>query len=161
MFAKLGAFVIWALAAASASFWALRLGSSPLPVPAHAGTVVASSGSAASVARLLGGNTRPSGPATAQVSPALSSRFKLIGLMAPAAGTEGPGVALIAVDGKTPRAYAVGSAVDGDLVLQTLGHRTAAIGPRDAPAAFTLELAPLPPPQTGTLQPARPEGPSS
>jgi len=161
MFAKLGAFVIWALAAASATFWALRLGSSPLPVPAHAGTVVASSGSAASVTRLLGGNNRPSGPATAQASPALSSRFKLIGLMAPAAGTEGPGVALIAVDGKTPRAYAVGSPVEGDLVLQTLGHRTAAIGPRDAPAAFTLELPVLPPPQTGTLQPARPEGQTS
>lgn len=161
MFAKLGAFVVWALAAASAVFWALRLGSSPLPVPAHAGTAVASSGSAASAARLLGGSARAAGPAGAPAPSALSSRFRLVGLMAPAAGRAGPGVALIAVDDKTPRAYAVGSAVEGDLVLQTLEHRSAAIGPRDAPPAFTLELPPLPAPQTGTLPVARPEGQAS
>lgn len=161
MFAKLGAFVVWALAAASAVFWALRLGSSPLPVPPHAGTVVAqSSGSAASVLRLLGGGPRPSGPAAPAPS-ALSSRFKLLGLMAPAPGSAGPGVALIAVDGKTPRAYTVGSAVDGELVLLSLGHRSAALGPRDGPAALTLELPPLPAAQTGTLPVARPEGQAS
>jgi general secretion pathway protein C len=160
MFAKLGAFVVWALAAASAMFWALRLGSSPLPVPSHAGTVVAQSGSAASVLRLLGGGPRPAGPAAPGPS-ALSSRFKLLGLMAPAPGSAGPGVALIAVDGKTPRAYAVGNAVDGELVLLSLGHRSAALGPRDGPVALTLELPPLPAPQTGTLPVARPEGQAS
>ncbi|WP_337878208.1 type II secretion system protein N [Caldimonas sp.] len=160
MIAQLGAFVIWALAAASMVFWALRLGSAPLPVPPHAGTVMASSGSAVSVLRLLGGGPQPAGPAAPAPS-AQSSRFKLVGVMAPAPGSPGPGAALIAVDGKTPRAYALGSVVDGDLVLLGLSHRSASLGPREGPATLTLELPALPAPQTGTLPVARPEGRTS
>lgn len=66
----------------------------------------------------------------------------------------GDGIALIAVDGKMPRAYHVGAAVDGELVLQSVNHRSVSIGPAQGAAAVVLELPVLPPPATGTLPPA-------
>jgi general secretion pathway protein C len=61
------------------------------------------------------------------------------------------GVALIAVDGKLPKAYQVGSALDGELVLQSVSLRSAAIGPVRGSPTVTLELPPLPAAATGTL----------
>ena len=65
--------------------------------------------------------------------------------------SSGEGVALIAVDGKPAKAYAVGSRLDGELVLQAVSLRTASIGTAQGAMAVTLELPPLPPPATGTL----------
>jgi general secretion pathway protein C len=79
----------------------------------------------------------------------------LLGIVAPkyATGADVPshGVALIAIDGKMPKAYVVGSRVDGDMTLKSVSLRTVSIGGvKDAPA-ITLEL-PLPAaPATGTL----------
>ncbi|RQP26410.1 type II secretion system protein N [Piscinibacter terrae] len=148
--ARLSAFIIWALVAASAVFWGLRLFVKPPVAPLH--TQLASDAGPARVdlTRMLGAP-----PVQAPVSvqtPAISSRFQLTGVMAPRQAG-GDGIALIAVDGKMPRAYHVGAAVDGELVLQSVNHRSVSIGPAQGAAAVVLELPVLPPPATGTLPP--------
>ncbi len=72
---------------------------------------------------------------------------------APAATTPSlQGVALISVDGKAPRAYAVGARVDSNLVLQSVSLRSAAIGPADGTALVKIEVPALPPlPVAGKL----------
>lgn len=158
MVVRLIAFCVWALAAGSAVFWALRVGVQPAGVPAHALPVAAEVANSAAVVRMLGGSTSPVAAAAAP-EPALAGRFRLIGVMAPASATGGSGVALISVDGKSAKPVALGATVDGELVLQSLSQRTAELGPSGAPPAVTLELPLLPPPQTGSLPPAG--GPST
>jgi general secretion pathway protein C len=151
MIARLSALVIWALVAATAVFWGLRLWTRPAAAPANAvavGDVVALRGD---LSRLFGAPP----VAVAAVAPEAASRFRLIGVIAPkASASVGPdryGVALIAVDGQPPKAYPVGAKLDDDLVLQSVGMRSASIGPSQGAAALTLELPALPPPTTGKL----------
>ncbi|WP_205665227.1 hypothetical protein [Caldimonas tepidiphila] len=148
--ARLTAFLVWALAAATAVFWGLRVFSQPLAVPAHAQPVAAAGGSPAAVERLFA--PEPSAAASAAAPPAASTRFKLLGVMAPREGGRG-GVALISVDGQPPRAYRPGAEVGEGYVVQRLGQRSATLGPAGGggDGGFTLELPPLPQPQTGTL----------
>jgi len=148
--ARLSAFVIWTLVAASATFWGLRLLARSAPAPAHAVAVGDSSAARGDLTRLFG--VPPVVPTAAVATPQIASRFKLTGVMAPKK-SDRYGIALISVDGKLPRAFNVGSRVDGDLVLQSVSLRTAAIGPVQGRAAVVLELPPLPPPATGTLPP--------
>lgn len=96
--------------------------------------------------RLFGVDAAP--VAAAAQAPA-DSRFRLIGVAAPRA--TGEGLALIAVDGKPPRAYRVGASVDGDTVLQAVRARGATLGLRGGPAVVTLEIPPLPAAATGAL----------
>jgi general secretion pathway protein C len=89
--------------------------------------------------------------------PGWVSRFKLIGVMAPKPHTASaldaaPGIALITLDGKPPRAYRVGSRIDGELMLRAVAQRSAQIGAADGSAAWMFELAPLPAPATGSLR---------
>jgi len=65
----------------------------------------------------------------------------------------GQGVALIAVDGKPAKPYAVGARLDSDLVLQSVGLRTASLGPAQGGRSVVLELPRLPPPHSGVLPP--------
>jgi general secretion pathway protein C len=150
--ARLSAFIIWALVAASAVFWGLRLFVKPPVAPLH--TQLASDAGPARVdlTRMLGAPPVQAVPASVQ-TPAISSRFQLTGVMAPRQ-PGGDGIALIAVDGKMPRAYHVGAPIDGELVLQSVNHRSVSIGPSQGAAAVVLELPVLPPPATGTLPPA-------
>ncbi len=150
---RLSAFVIWALVAATTVFWGLRLWARPLDVPQYtvpAGEVAVARGD---LSRLLGAT--PAVVAVVEAAPEAASRFRLIGIMAPkAAATSahpGQGVALIAVDGNPPKAFVVGSALDTDMVLRSVSLRTAAIGPAQGAASFTLELPPLAAATTGTL----------
>ena len=140
MSARFAAFLIWAAVAASAVFWALRLWSAPLTAPAHA-TVVAGVGAAqGDAARVLGSDAATPAAAAAAVAPA-DARFKLVGVVAPRrAGSGAPGVALIATDGKPAKAYRVGSAVDGELVLLAVHTRAASLGPRGQAARVELQL---------------------
>jgi len=155
MFARLSAFVIWSLVAATGVFWLLRLGASPPPVPAYAvavGNAVAVRGD---LSRLFGAPLRA--PSLAQATPEAPSRFKLVGVMAPRSSTApaevGHGLALIAVDGKPAKPYAVGARLDSDLVLQSVGLRTASLGPARGARSVLLELPALPPPNSGVLPP--------
>lgn len=149
MLARLTAFVVWALVAATAVFWGLRMLVRPQPAPAYTVAVGDSAALRGDLSRLLGATpVAAAGPAAP--APELASRFKLIGVMAHQQ-RNGQGYALIAVDAKPARAYAVGARLDGDIVLQSVSLRSASIGPAEGSAAATLEVPPLPAPATGTL----------
>ena len=156
MFARLSAFVIWSLLAATAVFWVLRLLASPAAVPPYAVAVGNSVAVRGDLSRLFGATQRAT--VVAQGAPEAPSRFKLIGVMAPrssaAQAEPGNGVALIAIDGKPAKPYAVGARVDSDLVLQSVGLRTASIGPAQGARSVLLELPALAPPNSGVLPPA-------
>jgi general secretion pathway protein C len=144
MLARLSAFVIWALVAATVVFWGLRLLVRAPAVPDRTVVVADATVARGDLSRLLG--TAPVATSAAAPMADANSRFKLLGIMAPkdvpdAVSTHG--VALIAVDGKMPKAYVVGSSVDGDLLLRSVSLRTVSIGSgQGGPAAITLELPP-------------------
>jgi general secretion pathway protein C len=153
MLSRFAAFVIWAAVAASIVFWALRLGTRPLAAPAHTQVVSAASGADADLGRLFGVDATAALPGEA-MAPAVQAdaRFRLIGVVAPrAAAAAAEGLALIATDGKPAKAYRVGTAVDGEMVLLAVHARGASLGPRGQPAQVALELPVLPPPASGTL----------
>jgi general secretion pathway protein C len=158
MLARITAFIVWALVAATVVFWGLRLLVRPQPAPSYALAVGDAAVMRGDLARLLGAAPVAASP-DAPAAPELASRFKLIGVMAPKptavapAGARGPGYALIAVDGKPARAFAVGATLDSGLVLQSVSLRSASIGPAQGTTAVKLELPPLPAPATGTLPP--------
>jgi general secretion pathway protein C len=153
MFARLSAFVIWSLVAATAVFWALRFAAAPAAVPPYAVAVSKSVVVRGDLTRLFGAPVRVA--AVAGATPEAPSRFKLLGVMAPrspaAQAEEGRGVALIAIDGKPAKAYPIGARVDGDLVVQSVGLRTAAIGTAQGARSVLLELPALLPPNAGVL----------
>jgi general secretion pathway protein C len=154
MLARLSAFVVWALVAGAIVFWGMRLLVRPTPAPAHAVAVVDAGTTRSDLSRLFGVEQ----VAAAAAPPPESTRFKLLGVLAPpgAVQSAGPGVALISVDGKPPRPYRAGARIEDRLVLQSVGLRTAALGPADGPAAFTLEIPRMPDAATGTLSPVDP-----
>ncbi len=146
------AFVIWAAVAASAMFWALRLGASSPVAPAHTVAVGAAVAPRGDLTRLFGAApVRDAGGPAVVVQAPLSGRFRLLGVAAPRQGGDRTGLALIAVDGKPARSYAVGALVDGELVLQSVHARGAQLGAQGAPAQVTLELPALPAAATGSL----------
>lgn len=150
MVSRLTAFLVWAAVAASVAFWGLRLLAQPRSAPAQTLPVSLEQATRGDILRLF-----PSPVQSAAVEPALLSRFRLVGVIAPHASSATDGVALIAVDGKPPRAYHVGSRLDRELVLQSVNQRGASIGPANGPSAGTLSAPTLPPPSTGVLPSAR------
>jgi general secretion pathway protein C len=133
------------------AFWALRLFvAAPVVAP---GAVAFNDGGQGrgELARLLGGE-----PSQQVAAPVVASRFKLVGVVAPRAG-QAPNdthasVALIAIDDRPPRPYRIGARIDGDTVLQAVGHRSASLGaPGGGGQPLVLEIAPLPTPATGSL----------
>ena len=155
MFARLSAFVIWSLVAGTAVFWALRLTVHAPQAPAYAIATGKSVAVRGDLARLFG--AAPVAVAQAEAQTQAPSRFRLIGVMAPKApqmrSEAGQGLALIAVDGKPAKAFAVGAHVDSDLVLQSVGLRTASIGSARDASRVVLELPALPAPAIGVLPP--------
>lgn len=153
MVSRIAAFVIWAAVAASAVFWALRLGPTPMAVPVHAALVSPASAFSGDLSRVLGADEPVAGASEAAAPQAeADERFQLIGVVAPRArAANAEGLALIATDGKPPKAYRVGTRVDGDLVLLSVHARGASLGPRGQSAQVDLVLPALPPPSSGTL----------
>ncbi len=130
---RLTTLVIWALAAASAAYWGLRLSASGTDLTTAAAPPAASAPDAQAMARLLGAVAAPVPVAAA------SSRFALVGVLA--GRSSGGGAALIAVDGKPAKPYRVGAVIDTGLVLQSLGPRQARLGASaEGPASLTLEM---------------------
>ena len=148
--------MIWSLVAATAVFWLLRLTASSPQAPAYASAVGKSTVVRGDLNRLFGAPSVV--VAAAEAGPAAPSRFKLVGVMAPRSKEEqsvpGSGLALIAVDGKPPKAFTVGAALDSGLVVQSVGLRTASIGPAQGERSMLLELPALVPPNTGVLPPS-------
>ncbi|MEP7295650.1 MAG: hypothetical protein ABI702_05630 [Burkholderiales bacterium] len=154
MLARLSAFVIWALVAATAVFWGLRLMVRAPAAPAYAVPVGDAAAVRGDLTRLLG--SAPVATSAAAPVADANSRFRLLGIMAPKASpgvAAAYGVALIAIDGKMPKAFAVGSRVDGELLLQSVSLRTVSIGPGQGAATVTLELPPMAAAATGKLPP--------
>jgi general secretion pathway protein C len=150
MLARVAAFVIWALVAATVVFWGMRLLVRPLAAPAYAVGVGEAGVLRGDLSRLLGATPVVAAATTVAPAPELAARFKLIGLVAGRTAQD-PGLALIAVDSKPARAYPVGASLDGDLVLQSVSLRSASIGPAQGQAAVTLEIPALPMAATGSL----------
>ena len=158
MLARLSAFVIWGLVAATAVFWGLRLFvRAPVapPYTVAVGDAVAVRGD---LTRLLGAAVVA--PTAAAATPQAASRFRLLGIVAPKSAPTADsasvshGVALIAVDGKMPKAFAVGARVDGDLVLHSVSLRTVSIAAGQGAPTITLELPRPAAAATGTLAPS-------
>ncbi len=132
---RLSTLALWALAAASAVFWGLRL-STPVSLPAApASPAPVAAPDVQAIARLLGAVSSPPAPGAATTA---GSRYALLGVLTDRDGTGG--AALIAVAGQPAKPFRVGARVDGDLVLQALGPREARLGPSGAAATLTLAL---------------------
>ena len=130
--------LIWALVAASAAVWGLRLGAQPRPVPPSAAVAVFAPPAGGDLSRLLG-QAPPPAPVAAVVAPA-ESRFKLLGVVAPRGGQVGTGLALVAVDGKPARAVGVGHELEPGLRVLRVGHRDVELGAQRGAPAMTLSL---------------------
>jgi general secretion pathway protein C len=146
---RLVAFAVWAAVGVSAMFWGLRLGASSPAAPAHTVAIAAAAAPRGELTRLLG--AAPVRERASGVVNPLASRFRLLGVAAPRQGGDRTGLALIAVDGKPARSYAVGKPIDGDLVLQSVHARGARLGAKDAGAQPTLDLTVQPPAATGSV----------
>ncbi|MBK6786815.1 MAG: hypothetical protein KBF65_11140 [Rubrivivax sp.] len=154
MLARWVTFLVWAAVAASAVAWGLKIFVQPPAAPPQA--LVAETGRAArgDLTRLLGVDPPPPVAVKAPV-PAADARFKLVGVVSPRSPQAArEGLALIAVDGKPPRAYRVGALVEDPHVLQAVNPRGATLGPVDGPALVALKLPPPSAAATGVLPPA-------
>jgi general secretion pathway protein C len=132
-------FVLWALVAASAVFWGLKMSarSAGLPaVPVAMRTPAAAD--PAAIARLLGAT--PTGATVAPAAPSLASRLVLVGVVA---NRSEHGVALISIDGKPAKPFRVGAMIEEGVVLQSVASRRAVLAASaTGPALLTLELPP-------------------
>lgn len=141
---------MWAVVAASAAYWVLRLAVPSRPVPTGAAVAPAAAPPRGDLARLLGADIAPAAEVVAETP--TSGRFQLVGVVAPRRESAmHEGVALIAVDGKPAKAYRVGAVVEGDTVLQSVRTRGATLGPRGGVAKVSLDIPPPAPAATGTL----------
>jgi general secretion pathway protein C len=127
-------FILWALLAASAVYWGMKLAARPAgPAIAPLATRTPAPADPVAVARLLGAS-----PAAAAPVASLASRFALVGVVA---SRSHRGAALIAVDGKPAKPFRVGAAVDPGLVLQAVeGRRATLAATADGPPVLTLDL---------------------
>lgn len=143
-------------------FWGLRLLVRAPVAPAYAVVVGDVAATRGDLAGLLGSAPVVASAEVAAVpAPAAASRFKLFGIVAPKSArgdATAKGVALIAVDGKMPKAYAVGASIDADLVLKSVSLRTVSIGTAPGGAPITLELPPPAAAATGPLPANMPLG---
>jgi general secretion pathway protein C len=148
MVSRVAAFVIWAAVAASVVYWALKLWVRPMGAPAHAVVVSTSDAFSGDPSRVLGADAPvPHEPTAAAPQAPQDPRFRLIGVVASrGAGAGSTGVALIATDGRPPKAYRVGAPVDGEMVLLAVRPRGASLGPRGEAAQVDLQLPALPSP---------------
>ena len=132
--------VLWLLAVGSCVYWGLKIAPQASSVDVAAPVRMPPPVDPAAVARLLGANPLTTST-TAGVTASLASRLNLLGVVA---SRSSRGAALIAVDGKPPRPFRVGAAIDEGLVLQAVQGRRATIGATPAgPSVLTLELPPV------------------
>ena len=140
--------LVWALAAGTAVYWGLRISSPTAVAVADAAPAVLAGDAAsrqASIARFLG--AQPA--AIAGPGPGPADRFALIGVVA---SVGGEGAALVSVDGKPARPFAVGMQMAPGYVLQSLGPREARLS-TDLQAPVNMVLS-LPVPKNAVAAPA-------
>jgi general secretion pathway protein C len=144
-------FFVWALVAACTAFWAIEIFAATQPVPAgaQAPQVVAANGP---MERLFGAVVVPT--VAANQPPPESSRFQLVGVIAPRAGDGQGGYAVISLDNQPARTWRVGATITGNTSLLSVSKRGADFGPQGGPSAFSLQLPEPAAAETGNLQPA-------
>jgi general secretion pathway protein C len=162
---RFATFLVWLLAAASVVFWALQFVSGPAsPLSAAVAAPAAAAMDAQALAKGLGGGAAPvaSNPTEAGAAPSAlqAARFVLTGVVVQKSGAS-QGVALIAVDGKPPRPYRVGTSLTDGVVLHSVkaGQAMLSTSP-DAAPGLTLELPQLTTAMVGTAVAARPNLPA-
>lgn len=156
MAVRLWSLLVWALVAASAVYWGLRLRTPPLAETPQVMAARAPEWPRLDLGRLAGIDAAP--PARgAEVSVGAAAGdnwLQLMGVVSPplrasdASGSAlhrddaADGLALISVGGKAPRAYAVGEVVSADqgLVLQAVSPRAAHLGSPGQPARLLLSI---------------------
>lgn len=145
--------LVWALALFSVAYWTLRFVATPSEVPgAPAAFTAAPPVDPQAVARLLGAGEQPGVAGAPAPAANLAGRFVLTGVVA---DRRGGGAALIAVDGRPPRPYLVGSRVEEGLIVQGVEGRRVMLGAeRGGPHLLVLEL-PAPGEGGGGDQPPR------
>lgn len=164
MSARWATFLVWALVAASAAAWGLKLFVTAPSAPPQVAVAGQSQLPRGDVTRVLGADAPP--PVDPSAGESLASapadaRFQLVGVVAPRGSeTARGGVALIAVDGKPPKAFRVGAVVEGENVVQAIRARGADLGPAGGKVVVALNIPPPAPPATGTLPDARGPGAS-
>lgn len=148
--------LLWALVAASAVYWGLRMGGRTARVVVPEVAVVTSindaSASQLAITRLLGGSSSKA----PGLMPGAAERFALAGVIASAAGE---GTALISVDGKPARPFVVGARIAPGYVLKAVGQRDATLA--DDPAGAGRVMLSLPAYKTATLITSLPAGVSA
>ncbi|MDC8785464.1 hypothetical protein [Roseateles koreensis] len=152
MLARIMAFGVWGLLACSGGYWLIQLLAKPLPTPVQAVAVGEQGGPVADLTRLLGAPEA----AAVDVAPAIDSRFKLLGVVAPKNEQQsraGEGVALIAVDG-VARTVRIGAVLDGDIRLIAVDKHSAKLGAAGV-VSIQLQMAAPVSAATGALPPAQ------
>ncbi len=134
---RLLTFVMAALAAGSASFWALKWQDAPGPSETPVVLTPPQSIDTAKLAQLLG--VSATGEAPTASGP---GKYQLQGVIVQ--GTQGSqGSALIAIDSQPAKPYRVGQNVSDNLVLHSVARRSAALASTGQNKPFiTLELMP-------------------
>ncbi|WP_288126531.1 general secretion pathway protein GspC [Thiomonas sp.] len=143
--AWLAALVLAFACAASAGYWGLRLLARPAQVPADARDVgrLDAESLAAAAPRLFGHAI-----AARQQEPVAPARFRLWGVIG--GGTQA-GSALIGVDGKPPRAIAVGDAVAPGVRLESTAYGEAVLVQDGVRLALKLQPTPGRPSSPATV----------
>ena len=138
--ARLAAFMLAALAAASAVYWGLK-GWGPAAPSTIAVVALAppAAPGAQALARAFGGGLAPAAAAQIAAPPA-EGRYALLGVVA----GRHRGSALISVQGQEPQPVRVGQPVDDAYMLQSVTKRSAVLAPVGAGSQnFTLKLPAL------------------
>lgn len=164
---RFATFLIWLLAAGSGVYWVLKFVSGPI-APLATAVAAPAAGTGAldiqALAKGLGGGQTPAAnnPTSVVAAPSAfqATRFVLTGVVVQK--SRGPGVALIAVDGKPPRPYRVGSQLADGIVLHSVSSGKAMLASApDAEPGLTLELPRLTTALVGTAVAARPALPAA
>lgn len=153
MLRRLITLTIWILVGWTATSLLLRLLPQPMQAPVGAQALAPEAPPQPDWARLFGVAPTDGVPTEAPPPPE-SSRFQLLGVVAPReAGLQRrQGVALLAIDGGPAKSYRVGQVVEGELTLLAVETRGVSLG-RAGGASFQLQLPPLPVAAVGSLPP--------
>ena len=134
---RVATFGVAAMASGSVAWWAMTLSNSA-PWQASVSTTPTPLLDGAVLARAFGAGAAPA-VNTAPVPPQLA--MQLLGVVA---GAGGKGHALLIVGDAPAKTYKVGSNLGEGLLLQSVGLRSAQVGPNmKGPASQILELPPL------------------
>jgi general secretion pathway protein C len=167
---RFATFLVWLLAAGCAVYWALQFVRGPsTPLSAAVAAPAPSAGAldAQALARGLGGGkAQLSSPTEVVAAPSAfqAARFLLTGVVVQRSSRPAnqQGVALVAVDGKPPRPYRVGSQLADGVVLHSVSPGKAMLSASaDAAPGLSLELPQLTTAIAGTALAVRPALPTA